>query len=875
LKTRTIYSLLLIFFLTSSRLLIGQSLPSPEDAFGFRMGSDRQLIDWNQIVDYFHALDRHSDRIIVQELGKTTLGKPFLMAVMSSEKNLRNLDHYQSIQKRIANPDDRTIEESQELLEEARAVVMVSLNIHATEIGSSQESVELAWELATRTDPKTRKILDNVIVLLMPSLNPDGLQMVVEWYREHVGTPHEGCSMPWLYHHYAGHDNNRDLFFFNLQESRLVSRILYRDWFPEIVYDQHQMGSTGARLFVPPYVDPVNLNVHPILMAEINMLGKHVVSDMQDQGFKGVETGSRFNAFFQGVMARTPIWHNILGILSEAASVRIATPIYLPRGSLEQHGPERPRYSHRTDFLDPWEGGWWRLRDIIEYEKAATYSILHLAATYRKKFVTNFFTMNMDAIKKGKDEPPYAYILPPEQQDPNSATEMLKRLDFNGIAIFRSQDDLKYAGVTYPRGTFVIPLSQPCRPAINDLLEPQVYPNMKQYPDGPPTPPYDFTGWTLPLQMGVEIVEMKTPIDVALTPADSYVFEPAGEIDAAAAAYIIERRYNNAYAIVNEWMKNKKTDVYWTDVNLHHDRETYPAGSLIVPNRGDAASVLEKLSAMYHVPVKGISQLPPVRGTRASRPRLGIYQPWITSMDEGWTRLVLDNFRFEHTSLHNEDIQSGKLAKNYDVIILPDMNTEGIVEGKRRWGGEPYLGVPEMPEKYQGGIDKKGVEALLEFVKNGGTIIAIGNACDFAIDKLKVPAVNVLKEVKPKDYYAPGSLLRIELDNTHPLAYGMPKHAAIRVANSPALRLLPYNREIHAVGYYTDDDPLLSGWLIGSEKLEGHTVLAEIPVEKGRVVLFGFGVQCRAQTYGTFKLLFNAILSSRIEPVESLKDTIE
>ena len=846
---------------------LGQPIHSPEARFGFRMGTDRRLIDWNEVSDYFNMLDEQSERVLVQGLGKTTLGRPFLLAIISSAANIRNLSEYQQIHQKIANPYDLSPADAGDLIKQGKIPVLVSMNIHSTEIGSSQESVELAYELATREDDAARHIRDNVLLLLIPSLNPDGLQMVVDWYEKYVGTPYEGCRMPWLYHHYAGHDNNRDWFAFGLQESRLTSRVLYRDWFPEIVFDQHQMGSTGARLFLPPYSDPVNLNVHTILMAEMNMLGKHVVSDLHAQGFKGVITGMRFNAFFQGVMARTPIWHNMLGILSEAASASLATPIFLPRGSLGEYGPERPRYNTVTDFLDPWEGGWWRLRDIIEYEKAATLSILDLAATYKDKFMMNFYTMNADAIEKGKTEPPYAFILPLDQHDPSSASELLMRLDFNGIRIYRSRSSFEYDGRTHPRGTFVIPLSQSCRPAIKDLLEPQVYPHLTQYPGGPPRPPYDFTGWTLQLQMGVEIIEAVTPLEAELTPAESYDLVEYGPIDRDAEAYLIERRFNNAFALLNGLFE-EGIEVFWADEAFAAGDNAYARGTLIIPNQKDIAGNLEGFSKTYRIPVHAIDRKISVKRTRIHAPSLGLYQPWTASMDEGWTRLVLDNFRFKYQSLHNEDFQKGKLKDKYDAIILPDMSADGIVDGRSRYGGETRLGVPKQPEEYRGGIGSKGVDALVAFVKAGGTLITFGSACDFAIERMRLPARNVLKNVSRSEYYAPGTLLQIEMNTDHPLSYGMPVHPAIRVTNSPAFRLLQYDREVHAVGYYTGDDPLLSGWLIGADRIAGHTVLAEIPVEKGRVILIGFGVQSRAQTYGTFKILFNAIVSSRTQSVE-------
>ncbi len=848
----------------------GQSLLPPEKVFGFPMGSDRNLIDWNQVTNYFFALDKGSDRIIVKELGKTTLGKPFLLAVISSAENIKNIKRYKTIQQQIANPYNLPVEKAKTLVEEGKVVVLISLNIHSTEIGSSQESVELAYELVTRTDPKVKKILDNVIVLLFPSLNPDGLQMVVEWYRKHVGTPHEGCRLPWLYHPYAGHDNNRDWYMFNLKESQLTAPVLYHQWFPEIVYDQHQMGSTGPRLFIPPYSDPVNRNVHTTAMAEVNMLGKHVIADLHQQGFKGIITGMRFNAFFEGTMSKTPLWHNMVGILSEMASARLATPIYLPRGSLGRYGAEILKYSRVTDFLDPWEGGWWRLRDIIEYEKAVTYSILDLAATYKEKFMMNFYLMNKESIERGRNEPPFAFIVPLDQHDPNSAAEMLKRLRLNGVLIYCSQSQFVSDGKTYPVGTYIIPLSQPCRPCIKDLLEPQKYPNLERYPGGPPQPPYDVTGWTISLQMGVNVIEKKTPIDIGLTVTETFEFGTSGMIDARAKTFLVERRYNNAFAILNELLK-MNAEVYWSDREFAVEGKKYPSGTFVIPAKKGISSKLQSISKEFKIPVYGIHKPVPVKGTKALLPRLGIYHPWTASMDEGWTRLVLDTYRYSYKKVTNEEIKKGKLAEKFDVIIIPDLSIPSIVDGKRRWGRQkPVLGDALLPKKYRGGIGKEGIETLTTFVKAGGTLITLGEASNFAIEKLRVPAVNVLKDIKEKEFYAPGSLLQIELDTTQPMAYGLPKQIAIRTTNSPAFRLLLHIQESKAIGYYEEDNPLMSGWLIGPEKLAGRTALAEIPIEKGRVILFGFRVQSRAQTFGTFKLLFNAIHTSRMKSVEKL-----
>ncbi|MCP5047563.1 MAG: peptidase M14 [bacterium] len=874
-KLRSLVTAIFLTVMFIHGLGFGQSLKSPGEVFGFPMGSDRKLIDWKQVTDYFFTLDKSSGKITVKELGKTTLGKPFLLATISSAENIKNLERYQEIQRQLANPYDLSKDKAKSLVKEGKIVVLITLNIHSTEIAASQESVELAYEMVTRNDPAIKRILDNVILLLVPSLNPDGMQMVVDWYRQHLGTPHEGSRMPWLYHHYAGHDNNRDWFMFNLQESRLTAPVLYRDWFPAIVYDQHQMGSTGPRLFMPPYTDPVNPNVPPLLTAQVNMLGKHVAADMQEKGFKGVVTGMIFNAFFEGTMSKTPLWHNMVGILSEMASARIATPLYLPRGSLGRYGAEVPRYSKVTAFPDPWEGGWWRVRDIIDYEKAATYSILDLAVTYKEKFMMNFYTLNRECIEKGLKEAPYAYIVPPDQHDPNSAEEMLKRLQLSGVRIYRGQSEFKYDGRSYPAGTYMIPLSQPTRNCIKDLMERQHYPNLTAYPGGPPKRPYDVTGWTLPLQMGVKAIAMKNPVTTELKLTEQVSFGPAGVTAAAdgAKTYLVERRYNHSFTLLNELLKGNG-EVYWTDEEFTVSGKTYPAGSFVIPAKKGVGRKLKSLSEKLHVPVYGINDPLPVKGTRALLPRLGIYHPWNASMDEGWTRLVLDNHGFSYKQLYNDEIKAGNLAAKYDVIILPDMSSESIFSGRRGRRGrpprEPVLGEALKPGKYRGGVGKEGTAALTAFIKAGGTLITFGNASNFAIERIRVPASNVLKGQIPNGFFAPGSLVKIHLDTSSPLAYGMPKEPVVSLFNSPAFRLRIHTRESRAVGYYDEDNPLMSGWLVGPEKLAGKTALAEIPVEKGRVVMFGFKVQNRGQTFGTFKLLFNAIHTSRTQLLKSL-----
>ncbi len=847
-RTLSLASFFIIHFSLSQIL-------SPEKYFGFRMGGDRKLIGWDEIVSYFNYVDKNSDRVIVKELGKTTLGKPFIVAVASLENNTKNIQSLKSIQRKLAKPYDIDEKEAKNLIRDGKVFVLITMNIHSTEIASSQESVELIYEFATRNDDEMKNILNNCVILLIPSLNPDGQQMVVDWYKKYLGTEYEASPMPWLYHYYAGHDNNRDFHFFSLVESRLTAKVLYHDWFPQVVYDQHQMGSNGPRFFVPPYSDPVNPNVLPEIMALTNLFGKYVVFDMIQKGYKGVVTGGRFNAYFQGTMSKTPLWHNRVGILSEAASVRIATPIYLPYGSIRGLGDEIPDNSLSNNNLYPFEEGWWRLRDIIDYNKEATYAILNFSANNREKILWTFYSANKKSIEKGLNELPFAYLIDfDSQHDPNSAVELVRRLQIAGVDVYKAKKSFIVKNVNFSSNTLIIPLAQPCRGYIKDLMEVQNYPDIRLYPGGPPKQPYDVTAWTLRLQMGVDVFELNERKEIPMEKVDFIEFGRS-EILGNGDYLVFERRFINSSRLVNLLLK-EKIKVFYVDGDFSNLK-----GNFVVKNSGETMNKIISLSKDLGIEIKAVDNLEKVTLVEIKKKKIGIYQPWITSMDEGWTRLVLDSFYFDYKILHNQDIKDKKKFTDIDILILPGMRTEATVDG-RTFGEQRRIDMPQIPEEYKGGIGKEGVENIKEFLRKGGFLIAFGEASDFVIEQIGVPVRNVLKNMSTKEFFAPGTIVNLKIkDKNNPIAYGFRDYVPAYMINPIAFSTNVYSNKISVIATFDENNILLSGYLNGSDKIKGKIALCEVQYEKGKILMFAFRPQHRSQTWATFKFIFNALLN--------------
>jgi hypothetical protein len=824
------------------------AVPTPREVLGLEIGADSVLADWSQIGEYLTALAAASPRVRLDTVGRTTLGRPMLLVTLTSPENQGRLDRIREGQALLADPRRLDPETEDSLVRTQPAVVFINNNIHSTEIGSSLFSLLLAHRLAT--DPDYQRFLQDVVVLLSPSANPDGLDTVVAWYRAYKGTPFEGGPLPWLYHPYVGHDNNRDWYMLTQVESRVLARVLYREWFPEVVWDVHQMGNSGARLFLPPFSDPVNPNIDPLVLEATNLVGLAMATALYDAGKTGVIHQSRFDLWWHGGFRTVPARHNMIGILSEAASARLASPIDQVPAELRQD-PAGVNYPAR------WPGGRWGIGDIIAYELLAADGLLRLVAGERETFVRRFVTVGRRAVAAGAAGKPYAYVIAPAQRDPGAVAAFIDLLIGAGVEVRSATQPFTAAGRAFPAGTPIIPLAQPFRAHVKDLVEIQRYPDRREYPGGPPIPPYDATGWTLPLQMGIEVVVVDDAVDPPSVALERAAVAP-GTVHGSGTQWLLANRSAAESRLIAQALQ-LGSRVWTTTQPVSVAGAALPAGSVVIEQRGAPDRLAELVRA--HVAHHGFDAwattgLNVPRDALSRLPRIGLYRPWVASMDEGWTRWVLEQHGIPFVTVTDSTIRAGRLDRELDVLVLPSVDAAEIEHGHP----------PERaPAPYVGGLGEDGTRNLTAFVRAGGTLVAIDASSEFAIAQLGLPVHNSVRssgrEVDPETFYAPGSVFEISLEPGTPLTSGMDERAFVYFERSAAFEV---SGTAQTVGRYVAQ-PLRSGYALHPERLAGRAAVVRVPVEKGQAVLFGFPPQHRAQTHGTFKLLFNALLLSRLD----------
>jgi hypothetical protein len=933
-----------VLFVLAAGSAAAQKAPkvtTPKEALGFNLGDDYQMATYTQLEVYWKKLAAESDRMKLVEIGKTAEGRPHYMAIVSSPENIANLAKYKSIAERLAHAEGLTEQQARQLSGDGKAVVWIDGGLHANETVGSQQLMETVYRLVSRNDPETLRLLNDDIVLCVQA-NPDGQEIVADWYmREKDPLKRSLSNLPRLYNKYIGHDDNRDFYTSNMPETTNMNRQLFTEWFPQIVYNHHQTGPAGAVIFMPPFRDPFNYHFDPLVPLGIEQVGTAMHSRLVAEGKGGsaMRSGSNYSTWWNGGLRTVTYFHNMIGILTEIIGSPTPMDIALV--------PEKQLPS--GDWPLPIAPGKWHYRQSIDYEITNNYAILDLASRYRETFLFNIWRMGMNSIEKGEkdswtvtpkriealkaaaapagggrgsgaaaapapDAPdaapagggrgglpaglyttvlhdpkfrdPRGYILPADQPDFATATKFVNTLLKNGITVLKATAAFSVNGKQYPAGSWVVKTAQAFRPHVLDMFEPQDHPNDFAYPGGPPNRPYDVTGWTLALQMGVQFDRLLDKFDGPFTPVKGLLDPPPAPVTgpAAPAGWLLSHRENDSFTVVNRLLK-AGCDVYWMKRSLTADGQDLGTGSIWVPKCSAAKPLLDAGAKQLGVAAHGVAAAPTGEALKLKPIRIGLYDQYGGLMPSGWTRWIFEQFEFPFERVYPQTLDAGDLKSRFDVLVFVDGAARLGANGGGRAGGGRGGNAPaadNIPEEYKRTTGRitadKTLPQLKKFLESGGQVVTIGSSTSMA-ELLGVPVKNALTEMgpdgrernlPPDKFYIPGSLLKVSVDNSNPLAFGMPEKVDVFFDNSPVFKLSPEAQRRHtsAVAWFAGPEVLSSGWAWGQQYLNGGTAVAEASVGEGKVVLLGPEVAFRAQPHGTYKFLFNGLYFGSAQPAD-------
>ncbi len=898
---------------------------TPEQFFGHKIGADYVLPNYTKFTDFVKKLDTESDRMTVQSIGKTAEGRDQLMAIITAPENFKSLKKYQDISRRLSLAEGLTDEQARALAKDGKAVVWIDGGLHATEVLGAQQLTETIYQLVSRTDDETMRLLRDVVILCTHA-NPDGMELVSDWYMRKPDAKQRSTSgIPRLYQKYVGHDNNRDFYAMNQPESTNMNRILYREWFPQIMYNHHQTGPAGTVMFSPPFRDPFNYVYDPIVVNTLDQVGAAMHTRFGAEGKPGVTTrsGANYSTWWNGGLRTMAYFHNQVGLLTE--TIGNPTPVQIP------FLPDR--LLGKGDLPFPIQPQTWHFRSSVDYSITANYAVLDIASRYRETLLYNIYQMGRNAIQRGqKDtwttypryvaeikaaaaremaaEPgsqrgggggqsvpmkyhellrkpewrdPRGYILSADQPDFNTATKFMNALIKAGVTVDRATIAFSVGGKQYPAGSYVVRTAQAFRPHVLDMFEPQDHPNDFAYPGGPPIPPYDSAGWTLAFQMGVKFDRV---LDAFQAPTERIadVIKPApGRVieTANAAGYVVSHQINDAFTAVNRLVKAGE-EVYF--VRDRTWQSPNGGGVMFIAAKGSTLPILKAAANDLGLTFTAASARPPAM-YRLQPVRIGLWDQYGGSMPSGHVRWLFEQFEFPYEVVYPAALDAGNLKAKFDVLLFPD---GGIPEneGGSGFGGGGGGGAPnaaDIPAEYRERLGrvtiKQTIPQLKRFVEEGGAIVAFGGSAVLG-HHLGLPVSDHLVEIQQDGsqralpgtkYYVPGSVLRLAVDNANPLAYGMDKQVDVFFDNSPVMELAPDAalRGVKTVAWFDSKAPLRSGWAWGQHYLEGGTAAVEAAMGKGKVMLFGPEITFRAQPHGTFRFLFNSIYYGAATPVGS------
>lgn len=824
-------------------------LPTPVSVLGHTPGDDFYLADYEDTVRYFHALAAADPaRMKMFTVGKTTEGRDIEIAVISSADNIAHLDEIKQAAAQLAKATDLNDESALALARSTKVIVHIDGGLHADEVAGPQHTMMLAYKLlSAKNDPEIDAILNNVVLVLWPTLNPDGQDMVVHWYRQNVGTKYEVSPLPRLYQEYVGHDNNRDGYMLNMKEEQVVTKTQL-EYNPVIFYCQHQTAPFPARIWVPPFSDPISSNISPHVRSWLNVIGTNMTAYLNAHNMPGAISESRFDNWYAGFMDWAHVFRNEISFFTETALYAYATPRFY---TVDEFPKPYQDLRALSMYSTPWEGGWWHLRDADNYMIGADMSVLDLSAKNRETLLYNRYQAARDNIAHYRKEPPFAYVISDKQTDTPEAAQLAQIMIKNGLDVYATKDGFTANGVSYPAGSWVIPMDQAYSAMAKELFERQKYPDEIELGTSKAVDlPYDVTGWTLPLQMGVNVDAVTDPLQPdqrALLVKIDKAEPPTASVEGTGTVFAVSHRVNAAFLLVNDALQSgAEVSLAQEPVKTANGLET---GAFLI--RGLDRGKLEALTQKYAVNAVAIAA--PAKTLPIKKARVGLYRPWEPSIDEGWTRWVLENYNFAPKSLYNADVKSANLRSRYDVIILPDMSSRQMMNG---------FGFGIVPGQYAGGIGQDGLNNLREFVREGGTLVAFNRTANSLIPLLSLPVENIIQGAKSDRFFCSGALLRTNLDHADlPVNYGLSDSPVVMFQSGPTFAALPGAHGAVLARYPKETNPLESGLLLHPEAIEGSAAAVELAYGQGRIVLYGFKPQFRGQSHATYKWFFNELYS--------------
>ncbi len=866
---KKIFSFLSVILFLSFYSLNAQ-ITKPKEFFGFKPGADRELFDYEKLIDYIKKVDENSDRVKMVQIGESMMGKPMYLVLLSSERNIANLDRLKEINKQLALNSELSDDQLKKYVSEGKVFVLATLSMHASEVGPAQASALEIYKIATTQDPDLLAELDEVVYMIVPSHNPDGMDLVVHNYWKNKGTKYEGTPYPGVYNKYVGHDNNRDFVTLSQSGTKAINRLYSYEWFPQVMVEKHQMGNRGVRYFVPPKHDPIAQNVDAELWTWDGVFGLNMQKDMTEQGHKGVVQGYAFDDYWPG-STETAHWKNMIAMLTEAASVKVATPIYVEDNELSVSGKGLSEYAKSANFPDPWPGGWWRLSDIVDYELSSTFSIIHTASIHKAELLELRNRLCRKEVKKGEELAPNYYIIPLKQHDQGEMVKMVKLLQEHGIKVYQLSDDVTVGNLTYRKGDVIVPLAQPFRAFIKEVMEHQEFPVRHYTKGGPIIKPYDITSWSLPLHRGVDILEVDkicSKITNSMKPVEG-VFSIKSAMPDKYSYVILPVEDNDSYrAVFSALAAGLK--VWRTKADTEIDGQKISKGSFVVKKN----SKLNEIVGNIDIDPVFVSKVPDVDKKQINMPRIALVETYMHDMDAGWTRFIFDNYGVKYSVIHPGEFENIDFPANYDVVIFPDNNKDILMSGKYK-GSNGVYSIPSYPPKYTKGIGEKGMEKLMKFFADGGVILAWGRSTalfsgnlkislnDKEKDEFSLPFKDISKDMQKKGLYCPGSFVAVKIKKGFELTQGMPEDIGVFYRGNPVFTTsVPsfVDMDRRVIGKFVKKDILLSGYAENINLVADKSAIVWLKKDKGQMVLYSFSPQFRASTPVSYKLLFNGIL---------------